>query len=464
MNDEKEEKLFSAVTGIPDELIEEAQTAKLKRAPRPWKVPAALAACAVLIVGLMTFLPRSESAVEGHSATNALVGVIMPQADAASYDSVDETFLTAVNGFSYETASRLLADSGGNANYSPISLYYALALAASGARGKTADELLSLLGVSGQSALSAQCGNLYRLLYKDTDYGKLQIGSSLWMASGIKWKDAFVKNAAENFYASSYSVDFSDPETAEGMAAWIVSNTNGALNPQLEADPGMILSILNTVYFKDQWIDGFDETATAPGQFRLPDGSTADCDFMNQDTYSTGFTKGDGFTRATLGLKNGESMIFILPDEGVTPRELLSGPEKVQAMFAAGDTDDGQVTWRIPKFSFHSELDDLADTLKNLGLRSAFEPDANFSGITDSPAFISRIRQETQIGIDEKGVEASAYTQIYYVTGAIQADHSAEMILDRPFIYGITMNYWITPTAMRNVLLFAGICENPVEG
>ena len=69
-------------------------------------------------------------------------------------------------------------------------------------------------------------------------------------------------------------------------------------------------------------------------------------------------------------------------------------------------------------------------------------------------AFIIKIRQETHIGIDEIGVEASAFTQIDYV-GAAQPIDRAEMILDRPFIYGIVTG--------DGTLLFAGILENPLE-
>lgn len=69
-------------------------------------------------------------------------------------------------------------------------------------------------------------------------------------------------------------------------------------------------------------------------------------------------------------------------------------------------------------------------------------------------AFISKIRQETHIAIDEKGVEASSYTQIDYC-GAGMPEDKADMILNRPFIFGIA--------AYDGTLLFIGVCENPVN-
>lgn len=146
-------------------------------------------------------------------------------------------------------------------------------------------------------------------------------------------------------------------------------------------------------------------------------------------------------------------MIFILPDEGVTPQELLASPEKVKEVFETEQNSYGEVTWQVPKFSFSSQFD-LAEGLKNLGVKKAFEEDADFSRITDETVFISNIHQETHIGIDEKGVEASAFTEIQYSGAGLPKD-KAEMILNRPFIYGIVSN--------NGTLLFVGICENPVE-
>ena len=121
--------------------------------------------------------------------------------------------------------------------------------------------------------------------------------------------------------------------------------------------------------------------------------------------------------------------------------------------FEGGDNFNGEVVWKIPKFSFGSNLS-LTNMLKSLGVKFAFTENAKFSGITDHMAYITDVRQETHIGIDEDGVEASAYTQINY-HGADRPEGRADMILDRPFIYGIT--------AQNDTLLFIGVCENPAE-
>ena len=142
----------------------------------------------------------------------------------------------------------------------------------------------------------------------------------------------------------------------------------------------------------------------------------------------------------------------ILLDQ-VSPYELLSSPDEIERIFEEGEDDYGEVVWKIPKFSFDSEFK-LKDHLKELGIKEAFNPNADFTCITDNMAYISNIQQETYISIDEEGVEASAFTQIDYV-GSAQPEGRTEMILNRPFIYGII--------APNGNLIFIGIYTNPAE-
>lgn len=369
---------------------------------------------------------------------------------------VDQGFVNALNSFSYVSASKLLKDQPNNINYSPLSLYMALSIAGSGAAGTTKDQIFLALLVSNKDDeyLAEQNGNLYRLLYTDNEIGKLKIANSLWLEKGIQFKDSFVTNAAKNFYASSYNVDFEDTKTAKLMSKWISDNTNGILSPDFKLDKEQIMSIINTIYFRDEWTDRFDANDTKPDTFYLNDGNKVKCDFMNSTYVSHGFKKGQGFTSSAIGLKNSGEMIFILPDKGVSVDELLSSAESISSLFDDKGLKNGKVIFKIPKFSFGSDLN-LVDTLKVMGISSAFQRDANFKGITDGTAFISNIRQQTHIAIDEKGVEAAAYTSINYAGSALAKDEVAEMILNRPFIFAIKSN--------NGALLFIGVVNNPAE-
>ncbi|MDW2800895.1 serpin family protein [Clostridium boliviensis] len=460
----KEKKIFNAITDVRDELIGEAKDTNLRKKSTTLRRWMAVAACAILvIIGTVYFRGESRNP---HS--ESILDVVYPNAFAFEDDDtrrkvreenpVVDNFIAAINDFSYKTGALVLTDEGKNINYSPLSLYYALSIAASGAKSETETQLLDLLGIGNIQELSAQSGNLYRLLYRDNEIGKLKIANSIWLDDDVNdeailFKDDFVKGSAENFYASSQRVDFASEETGKAMADWISSNTNGTLSPKIETDPDQILTILNTVYFYDQWINRFNKNKTAEDVFYLSNGSEVKSDFMNQTFGSAGFTKGKGYTRAGLSLKNAGQMIFILPDEGVSPYDLITSAEQMKEVFEGGESFNGEVVWKIPKFSFSSKLS-MTDLLKELGVKSAFTPDADFTGITDHMAYITGILQETRISIDEDGVEASAFTQINYA-GCAMPQGRVDMILNRSFIYGIT--------AQNGSLLFVGVCENPEE-
>lgn len=381
------------------------------------------------------------------------------QRELRKNNPVSENTMSAVNQFTYNTAAQILKEIQANGCYSPLSLYYALALAATGAEGSTHDELLTLLGIEDVTELSGQCGNLYRLLYTDNEISRLKIANSLWLdkkmdGQEIFFKDSFIKNATEHFYASLFTVDFADENTGKAMGQWISKNTNGTLTPEFKTNAKQIMSILNTIYFYDQWSDRFNADNTKEDTFYLESGQEVACDFMNMTYGSHGFSRGDGYTRSSLNLKENGSMIFILPNEGVAVSELVSSPQKLEEIFTQGEGKNGEVVWSVPKFEYGSSFN-LIDTLKVLGITSAFSLEsADFSAITAVPAFISGIKQETHISIDENGVEASAFTKIDYAGSAMPKD-KAEMILNRPFIYGIT--------AANGALLFVGVCMNPVS-
>jgi serpin B len=92
-----------------------------------------------------------------------------------------------------------------------------------------------------------------------------------------------------------------------------------------------------------------------------------------------------------------------------------------------------QVNLRLPRFTVETEVG-LNETLKQLGMPTAFSQDADFSKITgQTDLYLSEVRQKTFVRVDEVGTEAAA------VTGAVVA---VKMLLpsrpfhaDRPFVY-----------------------------
>ncbi|MGI6773607.1 MAG: serpin family protein [Acutalibacteraceae bacterium] len=482
----KEEKIFNAITEVPDELIEEAKNTPLRqKSKQPWLKWAAAAACMVLIITAVLNLPalkQSDTPPTTDTPSTAdtpptaaptepvtfdsqliyqpLYKVTLPKAysmyesrvDLIAQNPVEDTFLSSLTNFSYKTASEVLKASKGNINFSPLSLYYALSLATAGAEGKTAEELNNLLGVSDKQTLLTQGGNLYRRLYSDNELAKIKVANSLWINNLAGIRQDFVKNAAESFYAESYNIDYKDIRTKELMKSWVKDNTGGTVTPVIELDPNELMSIMNTIYFSAQWTDKFDEKDTKKGVFYTDGKTQVKCDFMRRDEAESMYYKGSNFTRATLGLSTAH-MTFVLPDEGVSLDEFLSSEASLKSALEGGEENMIYVNWQLPKFSFGSEVE-LKEPLKKLGVNTAFSGEADFRGISSEKAFITSLSQNTHIGIDETGVTAAAFTSLGYGMGGPEQKY-ADMILNRPFIFAIYTG--------NGTPLFMGVCRNPAQ-
>lgn len=368
---------------------------------------------------------------------------------------VEPWFAEAVNAFAYQTAAQALLNAEENRNFSPISLYYALALTATGTQGNTNAEVLALLGADDLAKLSAQSGNLFRLLYTDNDITKLKMANSLWLDDNFSVNDAFIKNAVEQFYAWIYTADFLQDSTAQAVSQWIKANTGGTIEPEIELTPDMMMLIINTVYFYDEWLENFDKDLTAEDVFYKADNTEVKADFMSKTFGAHGYYKGADFTRIDLPLKGQGAMSFVLPDKGVAVDEFLTSSDRLRSALTGGERDTAKVIFKMPKFKYGSEFK-LADMLKKLGVKDMFDDNADFSALSaEDGLYVSDIIQQSHIGVDENGVEAAAYTMVMIakMSAPIELEKTVEIKLDRPFMYSIT--------AQDGSILFIGICDKP---
>ena len=370
-------------------------------------------------------------------------------------NQVDEGIIESVNDFSFDSAAVVLSAEEENVCYSPISLYMALAMLSTGAEGDTKKELTQLLKVADTGYLSEQMGMLYRLMYYDNDISKLYMTNSLWMNKDYEIKPEFVQNAMDKFYAAANTLDFSDVKSGETISQWISDNTNGLLEPEIKVNPQNLMLILNTIYLNDQWSNKFEDSVTKQDTFYLADGQSADAQFMYGE-FHTDITEGDGYTAASLYMKNTGRMIFVLPDEGVDTASILGSADVMAAIADSQNSRSGLVKISLPKFDFDSEFD-LVDSLRRLGMELSFDPNnANFSNMTDMQAYVSGVKQGSNVSVDENGVEAAAYTAITInTTAAIEDNESIELKLNRPFIFIVQSN--------EGIPLFIGVVQNPTE-
>lgn len=413
----------------------------------------------VLVIGLFITVAKSG----GHGKNVLSEGLAEPvypaQIDEDDFEAwsayreenrLSEEFLLKHNLFACKTADALFKEGRENVVYSPVSLYYALSLAASGTSGETAEELCRFLEVDNPEANAVDAGKLYRSVYADEATGELKIYTSLWQDNTLRLKTEFLNRAAKDFYSSVHQVDFNSENTAVDMGQWVARQTKGTISPTISIEPSQVLSILNTIYYYDEWQDHFQKDQTKPDRFYPEKGGAVTVDFMNRKFGSHSFARGENYTRSELYLKGQGYMVFVLPDEGTSLKELTDSPSALLEALEGGEEMMGEVTFKLPKFTVDSDLN-VRQMMERLGVRKLFS-DGDFSAMTNQKnIMVNAIKQNTHISINENGVEASAFTDIQYV-GAALPKGKADMFMDRPFLFGIKAN---------GVCLFLGVCYNP---
>lgn len=348
-------------------------------------------------------------------------------------------FVSDVIGFAGKTAAEI--DCGdGNYIYSPVSLYYALSMLATGATGQGQRELYEVLGVDNKKTLSAQAEGFYRSLYADNSMSKLKLANSVWIDGWIsplinsEWSD----NIGKSFFAPVYTADLRSPETGKMMSDWVKENTNGLLDYSFDPSSEKVMSIINALYFYDEWDWEFYERFNVKQNFRSADGSLTEQEFMCKTTEGYFYTN-DVCSIAHLGLKNNGAVYFILPkDENANPADIIHSEDVFESVFGSGNSDEykGEVNWKVPKFNYESNVD-LAPVLKKLGVNTVFNTSNALGGISDFPLYVGGVVQKSCIGIDEEGIEGASYTEVLVAGSAVPDDEIKilEMTLDRPFAY-----------------------------
>mgnify|MGYP000028289020 CR=1 FL=1 len=296
--------------------------------------------------------------------------------------------------------------SGESTLLSPLSVILALSMAANGAEGETLAQFQEALGGVSLEALNAACQSLlsdYRQLGGST---RASIANSLWVDPEGQISEEFIGRCMGIYGAEVFQGELSAPAVVDNVNRWVSKQTEGLI-PKLVQQPfpeDTAALLINALYLNNTWELAFDPNSTYPREFTHSGGQVERMDFLHHSFTDLLYLQGEG------------AQGVVLP------------------------YDDGRLAFAArPKVETEGS-GSLQKILKDMGLEDACTPgQADFSRMGDHPNgnYLSEVLHASKLQVNEKGTEAAAATLVAPASGAPPPEQGVELLLDRPFLYGI---------------------------
>jgi serpin B len=401
------------------------------------------------------------------SAVLALALVASPGACTTVQETAHEGpepvdgLVEAANAFTADVF-RAVAGEPGNTCVSPFSIHGALFLVHAGARGASARDLERVLGLTeaglgGEAGHAALADLVARIRRADED-GRVEVANALWGQQGYPFSPDCTALVARHHGAAFHAVDFRSGTAVARINAWVEESTHGLIREVLgegDVGPATRLVLTNTLYLRTRWAQAFLEGRTSDEDFHLSPGETVDVPTMHAEVQAR-FAEHKGVRIAELDCRTGLSVLLVVPREGTPDATALQAaltPERLRAWLAPGRQT--RIELALPRFRFETRLE-LHACLEALGLGALFGPQADLSGWNDGREHLAldRALHQTQVAVDEHGIEAAAATAVGVVATSLPGGPLLELAVDRPFLF-------LVLDAESRQVLFAGRVLDP---
>ncbi|MBQ4560302.1 MAG: serpin family protein [Tyzzerella sp.] len=382
-----------------------------------------------LLVGMLFLIVGCAPKIQGEDLMKDVKQNAKPDVQLSEVNSIALT----------DFAVRLFqasVEEGKNTLISPLSVLSALAMTANGAKGETLSQMEAVLGMS-TDKLNDYFSSYMKALPQGDKY-KLNLANSIWFRDDERFtvNDDFLQINADYFDADIYKIPFEN-KAVKDINNWVKEKTDGMIPEILdEIKKDDIMYLVNALTFEAEWANIYTRDDVRRGTFTTEDGKKQEAEYMHgtehiylQDDHATGFVK---------YYKEGKyAFVALLPNESVSVEEYVKGLDGEYLNTLLTNGLNTSVVTTIPKFETESNLE-MTDILREMGMKDAFTPSANFSGLgttTREYILIDRVLHKTFISVAEKGTKAGAATMVAVADGTSAMLERKEVYLDRPFVY-----------------------------
>ena len=322
-----------------------------------------------------------------------------------------------------------------------------------------------------------QLANELNSLVRQTSAYELQIANALWLEKSYPIQPNFISTLKPSYGTVVFPVDFkSRPEPVRTeINEWVLRHTNDRIRDLLSSGDITDLTrlvITNAVFFKGDWAEPFNPSATKPEPFQQSASQTIKLPMMHQRNSTTAsygafapsgeffptpteikvelkdddpslYPDAGGHTMLALDYQGSKlEMILIVPQsvEGLSELERSLKFETLQQWIHA--LKRRTVNLSLPKYKLEAKYH-LRETLQSLGMVRAFEEpgrkpeSAQFDKLSASQKFedrlyITNVLHKTYVDVSEVGTEAAAATAVIFAAPTSAA--LEEPPKTRPFV------------------------------
>ena len=322
---------------------------------------------------------------------------------------------------------------------SPLSAELCLAMIANGADKNTLAQIEKGVGMKLEE-LNKYFYSYFDGLYSD-DNCRLRSANSLWLKNDIssKMSSRFLQDNADWYGAQIYSSDFGSGIKGD-VNNWVKKYTDGMIDSVLDEAPSAntVMLVLNSLVFDAKWKDRYESSDISQGEFVNIDGSKSNVNMMHSEEYSI-FKAEDavGFKKDYSGGRYGFVGVLPSEDTGIYDYVQSLSAEKWNKLWNSFANGTADVV--IPEFEYTTELTDLTQAFKSMGMTDMFsQKDADFSRMTQEGSndlYCSYIKQKVRIEVNRNGTKAAAVT-----VGGVETKCVPAIVLDRPFLFAVADN------------------------
>jgi len=321
----------------------------------------------------------------------------------------------------------------GNLFFSPFSISMVLAMTYAGARHQTAREMAAVAHFPEDRQLlhSVQSRLLAELGPEDHDRPyQLSLTNRLWGQRGYEFLPSFLRTCRVDYGAPLAVVDFArDPEQVRlTINDWVAERTEQKILDLLQ--PGDVghdtpLVLTDAIYFHGLWSQPFPTEMTSGGRFYLSNDEWIDTAMMSRRGRFAHADLGD-LALLQLPYQAGElALVVLLPKQrdGLTAVAADLELARLREWLAA--LEEQELIVSLPRFELASRIE-LGRCLQAMGMITAFDARADFSGMTGSRGlWIDEVVHEARVEVNEEGTEAAAATAVVMkkMHPVFRADH-----------------------------------------